>query len=112
MKSEALIESPLEHSHDTRYKKKSERRLTITSTPLEQTNHARALTLLTKVSSPSKPHPTKKIKMRRTFRRLLQLRPIIKVSLSRDVPVTRWVPHATHVDKNVATILRRVYPHH
>ena len=61
IKSEALIKAPLEHSHDTRYrKKKSERRVTITSTPLELTNHARALTLLTNVSSPSKLLPTKK----------------------------------------------------
>ena len=60
IKSQALIEAHLEYSHDTRCrKKKNERRLTITSTPLELTNHARALTLLTNVPSPSKPPPTK-----------------------------------------------------
>ena len=60
IKSEALTEAPLDHSFDTRCrKKKSERRLAITSTPLELTNHARVLTLLTNVPSPSKHPPTK-----------------------------------------------------
>ena len=68
IKSEALMEASLEHSHDTRCrKKKNERRLTITSTPLELTNHARALTLLTNVPSPSKPPPTKKSKCGERF---------------------------------------------
>ena len=68
IKSEALTDAPLEHSHDTRCrKKKSERRLTITSTPLELTNHTRALTLLTNVSPPSKPPPTKKSKCGERF---------------------------------------------
>ena len=58
IKSQALIEVHLEYSHDTRCrKKKSERRVTITSTPLELTYYDRALTLLTNVLSPSKPPP-------------------------------------------------------
>ena len=63
IKSEALTAAPLEHTHDSRFReKKSERRIAITSTPLELPDHARTLTLLTNVLSPNKLTPIIKSK--------------------------------------------------
>ena len=60
IKSKALTVVPLEYTHDTIYmEKKSERKLAITSTSLELHNHARVLTLLSNVSSPSEHPPIK-----------------------------------------------------
>lgn len=49
IKSESLTAVPLEHSHGTRYKKKNERRIIISSLPLEILYCTRALALLTNV---------------------------------------------------------------
>ena len=78
-------------------KKKNERRLTITSAPLELPDHARALTLLTNVLSPSKPPPKKKVEIWRTPRRLLQLWYFIKIFqhemyLSQDESLVQRMP--------------------